>query len=362
MASLSQTELAVIAFFIVIGPLIFFHELGHFVAARWNKIKVEEFGIGLPPRLATLFERGGTKFTLNALPLGGFVRPAGEDDPTVPGGLAGSPKRARLAVLAAGPGANVIVAFVLLVVMFMTGAPEEIPGARISQIAMGSPAAEAGLQPGDVVKAVDGLVIQHMDDLRPYIDQHRGQTILFTVTRGSETLKLSITPRANPPEGEGPTGIQIAPNTAIQHYGFFNAVGRTVTELGRIANQIVTLPVQLIRQQIAPDQMRYLRPVSVVGISEMGGQAIGSSIELNALWPIIQLTAGISLALALTNLLPIPALDGGRILFVLIEAVRGHRVDPQRETMVHFIGFALLLTAMLIFVFLDIVDPLVVRP
>src|SRR5688572_19974759 len=164
-----NTGLSVLAFFVVIGPLIFFHELGHFLAARWNNIRVEEFGIGYPPRMLTLFERNGTKYTLNWLPLGGFMRPAGEDDPEIGGGFASSSKRARISVLAAGPGANVIIAFLLLVIMFMTGAPVELPGAEIVDVEPDSPAAEAGLQPGDMIMKADDVEINTYDNLTNYI-------------------------------------------------------------------------------------------------------------------------------------------------------------------------------------------------
>lgn len=127
-------------------------------------------------------------------------------------------------------------------------------------------------------------------------------------------------------------------------------------ELGQLVVSFVEFPAAVIRQQYPA---RDLRPVSVIGISQVGGEVISNSIEQNSLWPIIRLTAYISLALAVTNLLPIPALDGGRILFVLIEAVRGRRVDPKRETVVHFVGFAILLAAMVLFMYLDITDPLI---
>ncbi|NLH09169.1 MAG: RIP metalloprotease RseP, partial [Chloroflexi bacterium] len=126
--------------------------------------------------------------------------------------------------------------------------------------------------------------------------------------------------------------------------------------MGNIMVAFVELPSLIAQNQIPT---RYLRPVSVIGISQMGGQAMEASLSQAAAWPIIQLTALISLALAITNLLPIPALDGGRILFVLIETIRGKRISPEREAVVHFVGFALLVTAMIAFMYLDIVDPLI---
>ncbi|HEC23570.1 MAG TPA: RIP metalloprotease [Chloroflexi bacterium] len=353
---LGGTGLSVLAFFLVIGPLILVHELGHFLVARWHGIRVEEFGIGFPPRMVTLFEQGGTKFTLNWIPLGGFMRPAGEDDPSVEGGLAAASKRARLAVLAAGPIANFLLAFLLLVLMFMLGAPEEQPGASIALVEPGSPAERAGLQPGDIILSADDVPIEQYTDLTHYIFSHVGETVILTVQRGDEMLDLSITPRTEWPEGQGPTGIVVQPVVEIKRHGLFGATWQAIKEFGALLKAFIEVPAAVIREQIPA---RYLRPISIVGISQLGGQAIGASFDQNAAWPIIQLTAFISLALGVTNLLPLPALDGGRILFVLIEAIRGRRVDPQRETLVHFIGFALLLTAMIFFIYLDIVDPLV---
>jgi regulator of sigma E protease len=360
--NLGSTGLSILSFFIVIGPLIFFHELGHFLAARWNNIHVEEFGIGYPPRMLTLFERGGTKYTLNWLPLGGFMRPAGEDDPQVGGGFASSSKRARISVLAAGPGANVIIAFLLLVVMFMTGAPIELPGAEIVAVERDSPASEGGLEVGDIIMKADDVEITSYDKLTTYISQQRkdnpGEAITLTVLRDGESLALDVVPRVNPPDGQGPTGIQVQSIIEVRRFSLPAAVGESLNEMWTYTKAFVELPIAAIKGLIPA---RYMRPVSPIGISELGGQALQASIDQNQAWPIIQITAVISLALAVTNLLPLPALDGGRILFVLIEAVRGRRIDPQRETMVHLIGFAILLTTMLVFVYLDIVDPLVPR-
>lgn len=351
-----DTGLAILSFILVIGPLIFFHELGHFAVARLFNIDVEEFGIGYPPRMLTLFERKGTKYTLNWLPLGGFMRPKAEDDPSVPGGFASAPKIARFSVLAAGPVANLIIAFVLLFVMFMIGAPEELPGALVSVVEPGSPAETAGLEVGDVILEADGTTINQYDDLTRTIYDHLGEPIALVVRRSEADFTLTLTPRSDPPEGQGPTGIQVQSIYEVQRHGPLGALRRTASELGNLAVAFVEIPARVIQGQI---EARYLRPVSFVGISQLGGQALEASIDENAAWPIVQLTAFISMALAVTNLLPIPALDGGRIMFVLLEAVRGKRIKPEREALVHFIGFAILLTAMVAFVYLDIVDPLV---
>jgi regulator of sigma E protease len=349
---------AVLAFFAVIGPLILIHEFGHFIIAKWQGIQVEEFGIGYPPRLFTLFERGGTRYTINAIPLGGFVRPKGEDDPNVEGGLAAAPKRARLAVLSAGAAANLLAAYVILVVTFMLGWPVEEPGAKVELVEPGSPAAEAGLQPGDIVLYADDTYIANRDVLIGYIYSHTGQSVALQVERGGQRIDTTITPRHNPPEGQGPTGIQVGSILGFKQHTLFQALWSALGEVWYSARLFVQLPVQVI-QGLIP--LRFLRPVSVVGISQMGGQAIEESIQINQWWPVLRLTSFISMALGLTNLLPLPALDGGRIMFVLVEAIRGRRVDPQREGFVHLVGLAVLMTAMLILIYVDITNPLVLQ-
>lgn len=352
-----ETGLAIIGFFVVIGPLVFFHELGHFLAARWFNIKVEEFGIGFPPRMVTLFEQAGTKFTLNWIPLGGFMRPIGEDDPSIPGGLASASRTARFTVLAAGPGANILLSFILLVVMYMIGAPQERPGVRITLVEPGSPAAEAGLLADDIILVADGMRMDTQQGLVEYIGKNAGKQIELTVERNGASLDVSLVPRVNPPENQGPTGIRIEQNTSMVQLGLAGAMSQALREMAFfLRTTFVDVPTLVFQQAIEP---RYLRPSSVVGISQISGQFIGESIRQNALFPIFWLTAYISLALAVTNLLPIPALDGGRILFVLLEAIRGQRIDPRKEMVIHFVGFAVLMVAMVVFVYLDIVDPLV---
>lgn len=351
-----NTGLAILSFIVVIGPLIFFHELGHFVAARLFNIDVEEFGIGYPPRMLTLFERKGTKYTLNWLPMGGFTRMSGEEDPDVPGGFGAASKTARFSVLAAGPAVNIALAFILLFAMFLMGAPVEQPGVMVTLIEPGSPAEAAGLEVGDKIVAVAGDTIEQSTDLSNYIYAHTGEPITLTVSRNEAQVNLTMTPRTEWPEDQGPTGIQMQSIVEIEKYGVFGALKQAGTEFGAIVHSFVTLPAQIVNNQIPT---RYLRPLSVIGISQMGGAAMESSIEQSAVWPVVNLAALVSLALGLTNLLPIPALDGGRILFVIIEAIRGKRISPEREAVVHFVGFALLLTAMLAFMYLDIVDPLI---
>ncbi|MCP4361530.1 MAG: PDZ domain-containing protein [Chloroflexi bacterium] len=343
-------------FFIVLTPIILVHELGHFWAARLSKIRVEEFGLGFPPRAVKLTERNGTLYSLNWIPLGGFVRPAGEDDPTVPGGLAGASKRARLFVLSAGAGANFLLALVVFWVAYMLGTP----AVQIAYVNEDSPALAAGLQEGDVIKAVEGLQADNTNTIIGVVNEHLGQEMLLTVERDGEEVEMILVPRL-PGEfdasKEGPIGVglQYSSNGQRLSRGPVDAAVKSAESVYNIVALTVRVPAMLIAGDISPSEAR---PVSVVGISQIAGEAAETSVNNNTLFPILNMVAFISVALGFTNLLPIPALDGGRILFVLIEAVRGRRIEPEREGMVHIVGMLFLLGLMVLLIVQDIVNPI----
>lgn len=341
-------------FLIVLTPIVIIHEFGHFWAAKLTKVRVEEFGFGLPPRAIKLAERNGTIYSLNWIPVGGFVRPAGEDDPDVPGGLASASKRVRLFVLAAGAGANFLTAifFFWLAVLFT-------PSVAIAGVNAGSPAEQAGLRGGDVVLAVAGQEVTDAGVLLDTVADRAGQTIDLVVQRGDETLTLSVRPRL-PGEydaaTEGALGIQLGDGPRQTGIGPVTALGRSLRMIGDYLALYLKLPSMLINRQITPEEAR---PVSVVGISQIAGIALQDWAQSKNPYQILIMAGFISVALGLTNLLPIPALDGGRILFVLIEAIRGRRIEPQREGMVHLIGMLMLLGLMAFLIFQDIFNPII---
>ena len=211
------------AFLLVLTPIILVHELGHFIAARLSGIRVEEFGIGFPPRAVKLFKRGSTLYSLNWIPVGGFVRPAGEDDPSVPDGLAAASKKARFFVLIAGAGANFLFALLLLWIAFMIG-PKQYDQFEIliTGVNSNSPAFEAGLQPEDVLLAVNSVAltsglnideaVDGMDSLKNEISSSAGSPVTMLVRRGDEEITILVTPRLPgqfDAATEGETGIEI---------------------------------------------------------------------------------------------------------------------------------------------------------
>jgi len=365
-----------LVFIVLLGPLMLIHELGHFVVAKKAGIRVEEFGLGLPPRAAHLFKLGETEYTLNWLPIGAFVRMTGEENPEDPRSFAAQPKRWRLATLAAGPLMNFLGGFVILTLayLFFATQPTEFRY-RINQVMAGSPAEQIGLQPGDAILAVNGAdMIQKLEPasgvqpdvgaLRRQVRQFIGQPIEIVVLRAGEPEQIVRLSGRLPPDAnaEAPLGVSLIIEVTKSErvaYTLPEALLAASLEVGGAIAALVQLPVRLVNQTLALEQ---LRPISVVGITNIGVELIDSSVtESQGLMPFLRFAAVVSIAIALTNLLPLPALDGGRILFILIEALRGRRVDPRREQWVHAVGFAFLLALSVVVIIMDIVNPVSIR-
>lgn len=366
-------------FIILLGPLMFIHELGHFLAAKKAGIRVEEFGMGFPPRAVRLFKHGETEYTLNWLPLGAFVRLTGEEDPTDPRSLAAQPKRWRFITLAAGPFMNFLGGFVILTIayLFFATQPTEFQY-RISAVNEGSPAAQLGLQPGDVILSVNGVdMTQHIalaarerpevNPLRQQTRQSIGGEITLVVRRAftgeSQPREVVLTGQipadANP---DAPLGVRLSfaiTKSERVTYNVFEAMAAAIQDIGDVFTAMVRAPFDLVQQRIPIEQAR---PVGVVGITNIGMSLIDEeTTQTQGFLPFVRFAGFISIVLGLTNLLPIPALDGGRILFILIEALRGKRVDPRREQWVHAVGMMILLGFSAVIVVMDIVNPISLR-
>jgi regulator of sigma E protease len=336
----------------ILGALIIGHELGHFLVARLLAVRVEEFGIGFPPRLATLFRAGDTRFTLNLIPLGGFVRPTGEDDPSVEGGLAGAPKRVRAAVLLAGPSANVLLAVLAFSAAFKFAAPDPTR-VLITQVEAGSPAEAAGIQVNDIILQVDDVQVDGFATLQSAISERLGQTTSLRLLRGGEELVIQAVPRSDPPPEEGPLGVTLS--NPVRQVGWVEAMQLGLRSTWLQFNEMVHLPSRLLQGEVAAEDAR------VSGLKGMYDMLVwAGSVDREAQRPFLTLNliGVISAGLAFANLLPIPALDGGRLLFVGIEAVVGRRLSPQHEGLAHTIGFMVLL-ALIIYVNLqDFINPI----
>ena len=300
----------------------------------------------------------GTLYSLNWLPMGAFVRMTGEEDPGDPRSLAVQPKRWRIAVMAAGPAFNLIAAVLLLAGAYTSGVPTKWQ-VEITRVEPESAAEVAGLQPLDVVLAVDGERIEEgLEHLRRIIRAAPDQTVQITVLRAEDTLTLMATPRQTE-EGYGLLGILMSPwpdRTGLQRYSLPQALASSFSDLYTAIVATVQVPVRLAQGDISPAEAR---PASMVGISEVMAFTLQQSIGWGLAFPVLQTAALISLALGLTNLLPLPALDGGRILFVLIEALRGRRISPEKEALFHLVGLAILVSLMAFVMLQDIINPII---
>lgn len=325
-----------------IAILIIVHELGHFLAARLLNVEVEEFGIGFPPRIVKLFDFSGTEFTLNWIPLGGFVRPRGENDPDVPGGLAASSPWVRLGVLFAGPLMNILVGVILAIFLFYS-LGEPVPDKVFVQgIAPGSPAELAGLEIGDQILEINGREISSTDALHDTIYANLGDEISLVYRRGEQTQTITMIPRDPPPADEGAIGI--AMGYATQPTTLTRAIPRGVEAAYQYTRSVLTLPIMLAQGEISPEEGR---PLGYKGMFDVYQQI------RNPLWFFMV----ISMSLGIFNLFPIPALDGGRILLTLPEILIRRRVPPQFENMIHLVGFTLLLLLLIYINIQDFVNP-----
>jgi len=463
---------ALVAFVLVLIPAVLIHEMGHFLAAKLVGITILEFGIGMPPRMVKLFTLNGTDYTLNWLPLGGFVRPLGEDVVRQLGNDAVEEDReeaiqrgvkktlsvneakplARIFFMAAGAIAKFLTAFILFVIIALMGIPQVVGGivsfnyiapnsalaqsgiqtgdvvqsingenftnaadllSRLSDssgqqvtlgvihkdqqtpvdikltapnltadqlatathplvldVSAGSPAAAGGLQVGDLITSFNGESVADYQHLQGLTAQNLDKQVKLEVWRAGQTVALTVTPRSNPPSGEGAMGIGISTaainsglGVAFQEGNRSELIPQTlpaaiqysISRISEVINTIASIPGQIIHGTADSNSLRLTSPL---GISQAGAVFLQESIQRNQPGIILEFMALISLALGLTNLLPIPALDGGRILFVLIEIVRGRPIAPEREGMVHLVGLALLLSLMVVVLLNDIANPL----
>jgi regulator of sigma E protease len=372
-------------FIAVLAVLVLSHEFGHFVAARKSGMKVYEFGFGFPPRLfgfqknkgeklkliwgngkrcdsgiaIDLFRAGsdlpaatqaneGTIYSFNLIPLGGFVQIKGENgEETGPDSFGAQKDWKRAVTLGAGVGMNIILAFVLLTAGLMLGLPQatdNLPAGvnvkdahlQIIEVMAGKPAAQAGLQAGDTIVALDNLQNPSITAMQDYVNSHKDQEIAVIVKRGDDTLEKKIHPFVYADTGKGGLGVSLV-EAGLVSYPWYKAIYYGFLMTGFYLKEILFsfyyLIAGLFVGQGAGEALS-----GPVGIAVMTGQVarIGFSYLLNFI-------ALLSLNLAIINILPIPALDGGRLLFLLIGAIKRKAVAQKYEQLAHSIGFALLM-------------------
>jgi len=344
--------ITIVAFLGVLAVLILAHELGHFASAKAFDIKVDEFGLGFPPRLIGV-RRGETLYSLNAIPLGGFTKMAGEEDPKVPRSLASKGVGTRLIVLSAGSIMNALLPILLFSIAFMIPHNVVIEPTVVEIVNPGSPAARAGIEPGDTLLGVNGKLTNNFSEFQRYVQLNLGKEITILVKHSdSTTEEIQVIPRWKPPKDEGAIGIKrdiefaLSNRTIVsQHEPFWKAIPMGASEC---IEAFVLFKNEVLRWLIGATLPQVTGPV---GIAQLTGEAAKAGIS-----PLLEFTGFISINLAIINILPLPALDGGRIAFVLLEWVRrGKRVSPKTEGLVHLIGFAMLIALIVVITHQDII-------
>ncbi|NLZ39411.1 MAG: RIP metalloprotease RseP [Firmicutes bacterium] len=328
---------------IFFGLLIFFHELGHFLVAKKVGIGVIEFAIGFGPRVFTK-EAGETVYSIRAFPFGGFVRLVGEDpeDETAEEESSFQKKTVwqRFAVIAAGPLMNFLLAVILFSLIYFAflGVPV-YDSTILGEVLPNGEAAKAGLQPGDKIISIAGEEVEDWRELVKLIHNNPEQQIEIVFERNREVNTVTVTPVRDLEIGEGRIGIGVQ----TRKYSFFPAVKMGIEQTFWFIRFMAYSLIQIVTGRMAPDV------VGPVGIISLVGEVVHTGI-MN----LLSLAAIISLNLGFLNLLPIPALDGSRLLFLVIEGVRGRPVDPQKESLIHFIGFTVLILLMVIVAYKDL--------
>lgn len=339
--------LFLLAFFSLIG-LVVLHELGHFLAAKKFGVKVEEFGIGLPPRLFGK-KIGETLYSLNLLPLGAFVRLTGEEESSNdPRSFAAKSLLQRSLIVGAGVAAFWVISFCIFAgLAFTTGIPTGVsdettdgvlnPRVRILGIAPGSPAKAAGLLPGDTVQD-----FEKVGEFQSFISDHKGEEVVLNIIRGSQVLSIPVTPRAEPPVGEGPLGIQLV-RTGNMQYSWYEApvvaLQKTIGLTRDIVQGLLGTLTGVLGGKGLPEGVGVVGPIGIVDLLR-NSFAFGISHFLSFL-------ATLSIYLAIFNALPIPAVDGGRLFFLGLEAFRKKPLRGAVEQRINALFFVLLITFMI---------------
>ena len=319
---------------IFLSILVLIHELGHFLVAKKFGLLVEEFGFGLPPQIWKK-KIGETIYSINALPFGGFVKIYGEDreeKAEKDRSFASLPIKKRSLIIFAGVLMNFLLGWLLISVIFSIGVPQAI---LITKVELNSPAAEIGLQAGDKILSAGA------DNFIKFIDEHRGQEIVIKIERNGEIKEFKTIPRINPPAGEGALGIALM-ESGLAKKNLLASVWEGLKTSVEIIQAVFVAIFNLI-SKVFIGQASLEQIAGPVGIVKMTAQAGNLGFVY-----LLQLLAFISLNLVVINILPFPALDGGRLLFLLIEKIKGSPLPARFERYANTVGMALLLFLMAI--------------
>ena len=355
--------MTIFVFFVVLSILVLAHEWGHFITAKRAGAKVEEFGFGFPPRLFS-YKKGETVFSFNLIPFGGFVKIFGEsgEHQNESGSFASLKIYRRAVVTVAGVVMNIILAWALLSAGNIIGRPEIIDstneslarniGLQVLDVAKDSPAEKAGLTSADQIQSASWTGITqtfiNIDDFQKFISQNAGTEIKLSIKRGQEIVGLDIIPRKNPPAGEGALGVSLIKVGLVSvswYWALWQGAKDTIGLIGAIVSGLFFFFKTLFLEG------RILGEIAgPVGIASLTGRAYQLGFSY-----LIQLTAVLSVNLAILNILPFPALDGGRLILLAIEKIKGSPLNQKIEQSINTFGFMLLLGLMLFITWKDVV-------
>jgi regulator of sigma E protease len=358
----------VIPFLFVLTIVVFFHELGHFLVARWAGVKVLTFSLGFGPELVGFNDRHGTRWKISAVPLGGYVKFFGDDSEASTassealesmteeeraGSFHHKKVGPRAAIVAAGPIANFLLAIVIFSCLFMAfGKPST--SARVDQVEAGSAAAAAGFEPGDVVTAIDGKQIESFPEMQQIVATRAGEQLTFTIKRGDASLQLRGTPELREvpdlfgnKSRHGVLGItrkSAAGELTNERVDPATAVWLGVKKTWFVIDQTLSYIANIFRGRTSSDQIG-----GPLRIAQFSGQVATLGII-----PLLDLAAVLSISIGLLNLFPVPLLDGGHLLFFAVEAVRGRPLSDRAQEVGFRIGLGLVLMLMVFATYNDI--------
>ncbi len=333
--------ITIISSVFVFGLLIFCHELGHFIVAKRAGVTVREFALGFGPK-AVSWHSGGTDYSLRVFPLGGFVRLVGEDPEEVeePGSFQKQKVLTRFAIIAAGPLMNFLLAVLLFSLIYFAFLGIATFPVQVGQVTEGERAEAAGLREGDTFLTVDGEAIETWEHVVQIINRNPGREIDIVVEREGEVLTFSVVPKADEETGRGLIGI----GPKSQRFLLLPSLRLGLQNTWNLINLIIVSLVGMVAGRIPADIAGPVGIISIVG-----------EVAQTGIVNLLSLSAVLSINLGLINLLPIPALDGSRLVFLLVEGVRGRPVDPKKEGFIHFVGFTMLILLMIIIAYRDLI-------
>ena len=359
---------AIVAFLFVLTVVVFFHELGHFLVARWCGVRVLVFSIGFGPELFGFNDRHGTRWKVSAIPLGGYVKFFGDEnaasvpDQAAVAAMSDAERKVsfvhqkvgpRAAIVVAGPLANFILAIVIFALAAMIyGRQSTLP--RVDTVQANSAAAAAGFEPGDVVQSINGRSIRSFSDMQRIVSVSAGESLTIVVERGGKQVTLKAVPALQDVKDNfgnthrmgvlGITRSLASDEVRFERVGFMTAVGIGFTETWTLVEQTMSYIWRIFAGRASADQLG-----GPIMIAQMSGQVASVSFSL-----LVQFVAMISVSIGLLNLFPVPLLDGGHLLFYAIEAVRGRPLSERAQEYGFRIGMALVLMLMVFATYNDI--------